>query len=64
MPKAKAPATRSPRGVLTDKPIALRLMPSEMKAVKDLSAAEGRSLAGMARLLVLASLPVKKSRSS
>lgn len=47
---------RSPNGVVSERPIALRLMPQELAQVKELAAKEDRSMASVCRRLVLASL--------
>lgn len=44
---------RAPAGVVTDKPIALRLLPDERKDVEALAAQQKRPLANMSRILVL-----------
>lgn len=64
MTKAKAPVTRSPRGVLTDKPVFVRLMPEERKKLERLAVSENRSISSLARLVLLAGLEVYKSRST
>lgn len=50
------PRKRAPAGVVTGKPIALRLLPDELDAIKHLAQAEQRPLANMCRLLVLRGL--------
>lgn len=47
------PRHRAPHGVVTAKPIALRLMPDELQQLKTLAQTEKRPLANMTRLLVL-----------
>lgn len=57
MPAGKKPnPSRAPIGVLTAKPIALRLMPDERARLEQVAQAEGRSLASQARMFVLAGL--------
>lgn len=46
----------APKGVVTDKPIGLRLLPAERAALKRHARAVNHSLAGFARLMVLAGL--------
>lgn len=50
------PRLRAPDGIVTDKPIALRFLPDELKQVKELAEADKRPLANMCRLLVLRGL--------
>ncbi len=47
---------RAPHGVVTNKPIGLRLLPQELTDFKALCAKEERPLANMARLIVVRSL--------
>lgn len=56
MKTATKTTRRAPNGVVSNKPIALRLEPSELDRVKKLAAREQRSLASVARLLTLRSL--------
>lgn len=58
MEDLKKPGTshRAPDGVLTAKPIALRLMPEERTYLEKVSEAEGRSMAGQARMFFLRGL--------
>lgn len=44
---------RAPNGVMTDKPVALRLLPTDLQSVKEIAATEQRSLSSVSRLLVL-----------
>lgn len=53
MLRKKAPVTRSPRGVLSTKPVYMRLMPEERRALEELSASLNRSTSSIARLLYL-----------
>ncbi|MDF3821692.1 hypothetical protein P3G55_17440 [Leptospira sp. 96542] len=52
----KAAKRRSPIGVVSEKPIGLRLMQEEKARVVALAEAEVRSVASMSRLLVLKGL--------
>lgn len=56
MKTATKTTRRAPNGVVSTKPIALRLEPSELERMKKLAAREQRSLASVARLLALRSL--------
>ncbi|MBY8610594.1 hypothetical protein K7N18_37905 [Burkholderia arboris] len=53
MLRKKAPITRSPRGVLSSKPVYMRLMPDERRALEELSAFLNRSTSSVARLIYL-----------
>ncbi|WP_153075766.1 hypothetical protein [Paraburkholderia bonniea] len=53
MTQKKPPVTRSPRGVLSSKPIYMRLMPDERCALEHLSAIQNRSTSSVARLVFL-----------
>jgi hypothetical protein len=53
MLRKKAPVTRSPRGVLSSKPVYMRLMPTERRALEELSAFLNRSTSSVARLIYL-----------
>lgn len=44
---------RAPNGVLTNKPIALRMLPEEIAKVSAMAARENRPMANMCRVLVL-----------
>lgn len=48
---------RAPVGVVTDKPISMRLLPDERRTLMRLSKRENRSMASMARRVYLAGLP-------
>lgn len=54
--KKPNPSRRAPSGVLTAKPIALRLLKSERDALEQVAVAEGRSLASQARIFFLQGL--------
>ena len=47
---------RAPNGAVSNKPIALRLLPAELEQVKKIAAREQRSLASVARLALLRGL--------
>jgi hypothetical protein len=47
---------RAPHGVVTTKPIGLRLLPQELNDFKALAEKEDRPLANMARLIVVRAL--------
>ncbi|GAA0832610.1 hypothetical protein [Cupriavidus pauculus] len=64
MIQAKTPRTRSPRGVLSDKPVCVRLLPAERKKLEQLAVKENRSVSSLARLVLLEGLAVYESRSS
>ncbi|WP_436016980.1 hypothetical protein [Trinickia sp. LjRoot230] len=49
----KAPVKRSPQGVLSSKPVYMRLMPDERHALEELSASQNRSTSSVARLIYL-----------
>ena len=51
-PSPKTPR-RAPTGVVTNKPIALRLLPEERVRVEKLARSEQRSLASVCRLALL-----------
>ncbi|WP_081072506.1 hypothetical protein [Burkholderia cepacia] len=53
MLRKKAPVTRSPRGVLSSKPVYMRLMPDERRELEELSAFLNRSTSSVARLIYL-----------
>ncbi|WP_240465932.1 hypothetical protein [Burkholderia cenocepacia] len=53
MLRKKAPVTRAPRGVLSSKPVYMRLMPDERRALEELSALLNRSTSSVARLIYL-----------
>ncbi|MDN7492507.1 hypothetical protein QZM35_32780 [Burkholderia sp. AU45274] len=53
MLRKKAPVKRSPRGVLSSKPVYMRLMPDERRALEELSAFLNRSTSSVARLIYL-----------
>jgi hypothetical protein len=55
-PKKPGASRRSPDGVLTAKPIALRLMPDERASLEKASRTEGRSMAAQARMFFLQGL--------
>ncbi|MEM5451876.1 hypothetical protein [Paraburkholderia guartelaensis] len=53
MLRKKPPITRSPRGVLSSKPVYMRLMPDERRTLEELSASLNRSTSSVARLIYL-----------
>jgi hypothetical protein len=53
MLRKKAPVTRSPRGVLSSKPVYMRLMPDERRTLEALSTSQNRSTSSVARLIYL-----------
>lgn len=54
--KKPGPSHRAPAGVLTAKPIALRLLPEERTSLEKAALAEGRSMASQARIFFLQGL--------
>jgi len=64
MTQAKTPRTRSPRGVLSDKPVCVRLLPEERQKLEQLAIKENRGMSSLARLLLIAGMAVYESRSS
>lgn len=54
-PASKTPR-RAPNGVLSDKPIPIRLLPSERSELVELAKREQRSLASVSRLVLLRGL--------
>lgn len=54
--KKPNPSHRAPVGVLTAKPIALRLLTEERVALEKAALAEGRSMASQARIFFLEGL--------
>lgn len=56
MKTAKKPLRRAPDGAVSNKPIALRLLPAELAKVKQMAEREQRSLASVARLALLRGL--------
>jgi hypothetical protein len=51
-------ASRNPAGVVTSKPIALRLMPEELADAKRIASQHGLSSAALARKAFIAGLPL------
>jgi hypothetical protein len=49
----KPPIKRSPQGILSTKPVYMRLMPDERRRLDELSAAQNRSISSVARLVYL-----------
>lgn len=56
MKTAKKPPRRVPDGAVSNKPIALRLLPAELAKVKQMAEREQRSMASVARLALLRGL--------
>lgn len=54
--KKPNPSHRAPAGVLTAKPIALRLLKEERHALEQAALSEGRSMASQARIFFLQGL--------
>ncbi|MET3916224.1 hypothetical protein ABID97_003006 [Variovorax sp. OAS795] len=54
--KTAPKATRTPNGAVSNKPIALRLLPYELEKVRAVAKREQRSLASVARLALLRGL--------
>lgn len=54
MTPKRAPVTRSPRGVLSSKPVYMRLMPDERHMLEHLASVQNRSTSSVARLIYLA----------
>lgn len=54
-PASKTPR-RAPNGVLSDKPIPVRLLPAERNELEELAKREQRSLASVSRLVLLRGL--------
>lgn len=44
---------RSPKGVVTNKPIYVRLMPDELEKIQNISSQEVRSISAQARLFII-----------
>ena len=61
-PKEAHTRSRSPRGLLTKKPIMLRLTASEMDALTAMAERESRSKASMVRLIYLHGLASYKTQ--
>jgi hypothetical protein len=53
MTSESKPTYRAPAGVLTEKPIAVRLLPVEWEKINAVAVKEQRSLASVCRLLAL-----------
>lgn len=56
-PQPKQRRRRSVAGVVSDKPIALRLKPDERLAIAELAEADNRSMASICRMALLKGLP-------
>lgn len=57
MTTPKVPLSRAPRGVLSDKPVCMRLLPEERQTLERLARKEKRSISSLARLVLLAGIP-------
>ena len=64
MLRKKTPVTRSPRGVLSSKPVYMRLMPEERRLLEELSAAQNRSTSSVARLIYLEGIENYKAKTT
>lgn len=64
MLRKKTPVTRSPRGVLSSKPVYMRLMPEERRLLEELSAAQNRSTSSVARLIYLEGIESYKAKAT
>jgi len=53
MTATQFPKKRAPRGVLSDKPVYMRLMPAERHKLEQLSAVQNQSTSSVARLVFL-----------
>ena len=56
--------TRAPSGVVTGKPIALRLMEEEREKLSDIALSENRSMSAQARIFFLKGLELYLGRKS
>lgn len=56
MPRGNVAKRRAPNGVVTAKPVYVRLWPEELQKFKARAATEGRSLGNMGRVLILSAL--------
>lgn len=62
---APAPVVRrAPRGVVTEKPIPIRLLPAERAEVEAFAQSESRSLASFSRLMLLRGLADFRSKNA
>ena len=61
MPVKKVRTTRSPHGVLSDRPVYVRLMPDERSVLEQLASRQLRSMSSVARLVFLAGVEPYKS---
>ncbi|WP_446325991.1 hypothetical protein [Burkholderia pseudomallei] len=64
MVNKKDPVRRSPRGVLSSKPVYMRLMPEERRTLEELSAAQNRSTSSVARMIYLEGVEQYRSKGS
>jgi hypothetical protein len=64
MLRNKPPVRRSPQGVLSSKPVYMRLMPDERRALEELSTSQNRSTSSVARLVYLQGVDRYKDKVS
>ena len=64
MLRNKPPVRRSPQGVLSSKPVYMRLMPDERRTLEELSASQNRSTSSVARLVYLQGIDRYKDKVS
>ena len=64
MPRANVAKRRAPNGVVTARPIYIRLLPAAPHHMKARAATEGRSLGNMGRLLILSALNQQRTGES
>ena len=64
MPRGNVAKRRAPNGVVTARPIYIRLLPAELDHMKARAATEGRSLGNMGRLLILSALNQQRTGES
>ncbi|MDC6179533.1 hypothetical protein PP727_20880 [Ralstonia solanacearum] len=61
MTTPKVPLSRAPRGVLSEKPVCMRLLPEERQTLERMAREEKRSISSLARLVLLAGIPHYKA---
>lgn len=52
---------RAPKGVVTDKPVAVRFLPVEREELKELAAEQQRTLSAMTRIATMRGVAVMKA---
>ena len=62
MPRPSVSKRRAPDGVVTDKPLYVRLLPAERDRLKACAETEGRSLGNMGRHLILQALHLRQQQ--